>query len=343
MDEQEIVKLFLNHGFQLSQNTLPIIEKDPEKFLSDVEKIEPRPFIVTKEHLEKITETKKEEKLPKVELLEQFSFEKKELRVEDYVKHFTKIYEKIREILLKNTRLTKLVSVNKITDNTKEFSLIASVREKGMNNLLIEDPTGEIHVFFEEDMKKKFDDVQADDIIGLICERKEDKIYVKDVIYPDVSVTREINKTAREIKSLYIYKPSLLDDKEREKLIDELRQTKKTDPVFVYGDWEDREVIKEFDNVFLISGEPSLFEIDKVKVLTLPEIDNSENTLNKRLIKGGSLLDVFVVEEVPDIILSSEKETYHKNYKGTTIVSNRDKNRYFVLNLKTREVEEKKI
>ncbi len=62
MEQEEIVKLFIGHGFQLSHNVLPIIEKDPEKFLSDVEKIEPRPFIVTKKHLEKITEIKKEEK-----------------------------------------------------------------------------------------------------------------------------------------------------------------------------------------------------------------------------------------------------------------------------------------
>jgi len=124
-----------------------------------------------------------------------------------------------------------------------------------------------------------------------------------------------------------------------------LKQTKKTDPIFVFGEWEDGEVMKEFNNLFLVGENTShsLFQIENISILTLPKTNSMENILKKRLVKTGELLKTFALEETPDIVLSSEKETYFKNYKGTTIVSNNDQHKYFVLDLKTRDCEEKKI
>ena len=345
MDEKEIVKLFLGHGFQLSETALPLIKENPQKILSQINTLKPRPFIITKEHVEKITETKKLDKCPKIELLKKFTYEKKELKAEDYVKHFSKIYEKIKEILLKNTKLTKLVSINKITWNTKEFSLIFLVRKKGPNNLLAEDPTGETNIFFEDNMRKNFDEIGTDDVLGIVCKKNEEKIYAKNIIYPGVSITREINKASSNVNLYYIYKPTLLDDNEFEKLSDILRQTRKIESIFIFGGWNDRERLKEFDNTFLVSEKfnPELFGIENVKILGLPETDSLENILDKRLIKGNSLLETFVIEDVPDIILSSGKETYSKNYKGTTIISNNDRHKIFIVNLKTREAKERKL
>lgn len=345
MEEKEIVKLFLSHGFQLSQNTIPLIEKNPEKILSEIEKLNPRPFIVTKDHLNRFVDKKEEERTPQIKFLKKFFFEKKELKTEDYIEHFTKIYEELKDILLKKPKLTKLISINKITDETKEFSLISSVRDKGMNNLLVEDVTGETHVFFDEGTKKEFDYIELDDVLGFICKKEDEKIYIKNIIYPEVSVTRKINKTIKEARIFYIFKPSFLDDKEFGKLINVLRNTKKTDPIFVFGDWEDRETLKEFDNVFLIlqDSQPCLFEIEDVKILGLPAKNSFENIIDKRLIKIDGLLNIFSIKEIPDIILSSNKETYSKNYKGVTIISNKDQQKYFAINLKSREVEEKNI
>jgi len=287
----------------------------------------------------------KKKKPPKIILLKKFKFEKKELQVEDYVKHSIENYEKLKEILLKNTKLLKLISVNKITNNTKEFSLIVSVRDKGRNSLLVEDATGEEHVFFDEKIKNKFDSIELDDIIGVLCERKKEKIFIKDVIYPGISITREINKTKSEIKIFYIYKPSLLSDEDFEKLSAVLKKTRKKDPIFVYGEWEDKKRMENFDNLFLISDNsfPSIFQLQDVSILTLSKKFISQNILDKRLIKNNDLLNIFTIDEVPDIILSSEKKTYLKNYKGSTIISNIDQEKYFTVNLKTREVEEKKI
>jgi len=345
MDRQEIIKLFLSNGFQLSQNTLPFIERDPEKTLSDIKKIKPRPFIITNKILEKISKSGEGGRINKIMLSKKKLFEKEELSINDYTKHFNEVYEKIKEILLKNTKLTKLISVNKIANITMEFSLIVLVRDKGLNNLLIEDSTGETHVFFDENLREEFDSVEVDDVLGIMCKKNEEKIFVNNIIYPGTSITRKINKTTSEIKIFYVYKPTLLDKKNIEKLNDILRKNKKTYPIFVFGGWNDKEILKGFESLFLVSegSIPMLFEIEDVKILGLPETDSLENIVNKRMIKGDSLLNTTVIEDTPDIILSSGTKTYSKNYKGTTIISNKDQNRYFIVNLKTRELEEKTI
>jgi len=345
MDNQEIVKLFLTHGFQLSQDTLPLIKNRPEEILSEIEKLKKRPLIITKSNVEKIIESRGERKTSKIILLREFNFEKKELQVEDYVKHFIENYEKIKEILLKNIKLQKLISVNKIINNTKEFSLIVSIRNKSRNNLLVEDTTGEIYVFFDEKIKNRFDLVELDDIIGLLCVKKKEKIFIKDIIYPNISITRKINETKNNVKIFYVYKPSLLSDEDFKKLSALLKETEKKDPIFVYGEYKDKEIMKNFDNLFLISDKsfPSIFQLQNVSILTLPKKFISKNILDKRLIKNNDLLNIFTIDEVPDIIISLEEKTYSKNYKGSTIISNIDQKRYFIINLKTRDVEEKKI
>jgi len=345
MDKQELVDLFLKHGFQLSQDSLSTIKNKPEEILSMVEKIKPRPFIVTKKQIEKIIDVCDEKKSEKIVLIKKFKNEKKELGIEDYVNHLIRNYENIKKFLLKNQKLKKIISVNKITNNTKEFSLIVSVRNICRSNLLVEDTTGEINLFFDEKIKNKFDLIEVDDIIGLLCDRKKEKIFINDIIYPGVSITRKINKTKNEIKIFYIYKPSLLSDEEFEKFSDVLKKTRKKDPIFVYGEWEDKERMKNFDNIFLISDSsfPSIFQLQNINILILYKKFISKYIIDKRLIKNNDLLNIFTIDEVPDIILSSEEKTYFKNYKGTTIISNINQKKYFIVNLKTREVEEKKI
>lgn len=344
MNEKETVKLFLDNGFQLSQEVLPIVNKNPEKYLSLAHNLTPRPFIISRKHLEKAEDIKKTKKI-KVDLIKEFSSQKEKLKTEDYTRCFSETYTKIKEILLNNTQLKKLISVNKITPKTTDFSVIVSVRRKNMNNLVVEDTTGEANIFFDDDLKKEVDEIELDDIIGLKCEKKEGEFYIKKIIYPGIPMTREIKKTKKKINLIYLYKPSTLEEEKQEKLIDILRKTKKTDPIFIYGGWEDEEVIKEFDNIFVIEkeGNSSMFGAGGMNILTLPTKSNPEQILNKRLIKGKGVLGYFVLEYIPDIVLFSNEKTYHKNYHGTTIISNNDRSKYFVVNMKSREIEEKDI
>jgi hypothetical protein len=341
MNKRETIQLYLNNGFQLSGDALSIIQEKPEKYLKEIKKIKPRPFMITRQSLEKIEMVKKPDKI-KLEIVKEYSPKSGKTKVLDYTKHFGEIYETIKTILLKKNNLDKLTSVNKITEKSQEFSLIVSVREKNISNLLVEDTTGETHVFFEKKMKKKIENLEKDDIVGIVCERKDDEIHIKEILYPGLSITREVRKTKQRIKLFYLYKPSLLEEGKQEKLIEILGKTKKEYPVVIYGDWHDQEVLRGIDNIFLVNedSDPNLFRIGEVKILLFSGKNRIENILEKRLIKGDSLLNTFALTEIPDIMFLSDGNTYYKNYKGTSIISNNDKNKYFLINLNSREVEE---
>lgn len=48
MKEQEIIKLFLGHGFQITKETLPLVSENTKDIINKLEKLTPRPFIITK-------------------------------------------------------------------------------------------------------------------------------------------------------------------------------------------------------------------------------------------------------------------------------------------------------
>ncbi|MBD3156147.1 MAG: hypothetical protein GF368_05895, partial [Candidatus Aenigmarchaeota archaeon] len=54
MNKKETIKLFLENGFQLSQEALTKIQKKPDVYLEEIRKFNPRPFIITMNHLKEI-------------------------------------------------------------------------------------------------------------------------------------------------------------------------------------------------------------------------------------------------------------------------------------------------
>ncbi|MEM5792850.1 MAG: hypothetical protein QXY45_00615 [Candidatus Aenigmatarchaeota archaeon] len=337
MDKQEVVKFFLSNGFQLSSNVVEKVSQDPHKFLSEFKKINPRPFIITEEHMKKITDKEKIEKQTEIKILFKTTFEKNILKPEDFINCYSKIYEKTSNILSKNKKMDRLITINKITDKTNRFSIIGMVREKTNNNLLVEDKTGELFLFTDG---VNIESIELDDILGFVCENRE-KVYLREVVYPEIPLGREIGKTEQEIKIFYFYRPSLIQDLNQ--VLDDLVKTKNK-IIFVYGDWQDAAVFGNL-NKYLISDEERIvfFDVGGVKILgVFFEIDPI-GLINKRMLKSKNPFENFVLEEIPDIILISTKEKYFKNYKGISIISLNQKETYFTINLKTRDIEEKTV
>ena len=81
--------------------------------------------------------------------------------------------------------MNKLISINKISQQ-RIFSIIGIVRERGDSNLLLEDISGEVHVYFDGFMKKALEKTCLDDVIGVRCKRMKDKIFVIIVIQPEI-------------------------------------------------------------------------------------------------------------------------------------------------------------
>jgi len=363
MGEEEVVRLFLKNGYQLSKAALPLVLSNPEQIISKLKKLKPRPFIITEKHVKKILkETKKP--IPKVEMFKECRQLKTPIKIDDYVKHFLTRYEKIKKFLSKRMNPEKLISINKITPQTITFSIIGIVREKGRGNLLIEDPTGEMNIFFDENIKEKFKDIFLDDVIGIKCKKIKDKHYAKNVVYPDVLSSREISKTENDAKIMVISNPSSLDDIKHQKLLNLLSTTENLSSIFLFEN-ETNKKLEGFSkpnpiNISPISN-PSIYQINNIKILVLPKHCFKHLTgktdpiaFMTSILKRRHILTVFdskihagdnnfILEEIPDIIISNFDGSAYKNYKGTTIISNSEPNKIYLVDLRTREVMEKTI
>ena len=182
--EEEVVRLFLKNGYQISKRALPLISFNPEEIISYLQKLKPMPFLITEKHVKKILGERVKSK-PKIEKLEELIPFKKPIKIEDYVKHLHSRYEKTRAILSKHMDKEKLISINKISQQII-FSIIGIVREKGDSNLLMEDISGEVHVYFDEPLKKRLEEICLDDVIGIRCKKIRDKIFARNVIFLSV-------------------------------------------------------------------------------------------------------------------------------------------------------------
>lgn len=353
MNEEEVIRLFIKNGYQLSKAALPLVLFDPERIILELSKLKPRPLFVTEKHIKELSFKKK---VNEPKLLKEYKTAKKNLKIEDYVNFLLISYEKIKPILLKKIDNEKIISINKISSKSSVFSLIGIVREKGDNTIILEDPSGEACIFFDEELKENFVELSLDDIIGVNCKKNKEKIYAKKIYYPDISSNREINKTLEETKIAVLSDISSLKN---ERLISFLSQIPNLFTVFVFVD-QNKENLEKTSNFDIVKidkhSNPEIIQIENVKILILPveyanlerstnKIDITISLLKRRFITLNSVHNIsdsdFVLDEIPDIIISNFRESGYKNYKGTTIVSNSDSSKIFLIDLKSREIEEK--
>ncbi len=360
MNEEEVVRLFLRNGFQISKNALPLTLDNTEQILSELQKMKPRPFIISEQHIKNIQKTHKTKNV-EVKIIKDYKQEKKPAAIKDYVVHFLSRYEEIKDILSKKMETERLTSINKIATQSMMFSIIGVIKEKNNNNIQIEDTTGEVYVFFEDDLKEKLSEIELDDVIGLSVKKNKDKYYAKTVVFPDVSSNREIGKTENETILAVVSNPTNLGDTTYKNLISTLSSTQNLSTIVFFSDTKSEKLTTDFSgfNSIFPKENPTLFQIDGIKILTLPKkifetltFDSKTSEPFTPMLKKRHLYsqfspethvghDDFVLTELPDIIVSNLGVAMNKNYKGTTILSNSDPNKIFLINLKTRQVTEK--
>jgi DNA polymerase II small subunit/DNA polymerase delta subunit B len=336
-----------------------LVVENPEQILSELKRMKPRPFIISEQHIRSIQKPVKI-KPAEIKLIKEYKQEKRPVSIKDYVDHFLSRYEELKKIISKKMGAEKLISINKIATQTMMFSVIGVVREKSRNNILVEDPTGEVYVFFEDNLKEKLEEIVLDDVIGLNVKKIKDKYYAKNVVFPDIPPSREINKTEKDMVLGFVSNPSDLDEKKYNDLISTLSSTENLSSVVFFDDKENQKIAQDFSklNPIIPKPTPSLFQINNIKIFLLPKkffetltFDFSTSDPITLMLKKRHLFpsflpkthisqDEFVLTEIPDIIISNFG-TMNKNYKGTTIISNSNPNKTFLINLKTREVTEK--
>ena len=117
----------------------------------------------------------------------------KKLEVQDFTSYFRARYQQLQKILLQRPDLPRLISINKISSDRQQVSIIGMVKDKRQTknqNLILtfEDLTGEISVLVKNDHRELFAqalELQLDDVVALKASGNRDMLFVHDLYYPD--------------------------------------------------------------------------------------------------------------------------------------------------------------
>jgi DNA polymerase II small subunit len=174
----------------------------------------------------------------------------------------------MKKILIKKIDLINLISINKISSRTKKFSLIALIREKNPEerSIIAEDGTGELPIFFQNE--QDFNLVLPDDVVGLICEKQNEKFLATKIIWPDVPLGEQVARSVDDIYCLFVsdfhFNSKEFNSKSYEKFLNWIKTLNyKKFFIFVLGDISsDKDDVqkflddlKEYNNKFFLKGE----------------------------------------------------------------------------------------
>lgn len=117
----------------------------------------------------------------------------KKLEVADFVGSFRSRYSQIQKLLMLRPDLNNLVSINKISNERKNYTIIGILTEKRITknkNMIMkfEDLTGEIGVLVRADKKEiylKAEELLLDDIVAIKSSGSREMLFVNDILFPD--------------------------------------------------------------------------------------------------------------------------------------------------------------
>lgn len=120
----------------------------------------------------------------------------KKLEVSDFVGNFRARYQQLQRILMSRQELNNLVSINKISNDRQNLSIIGIVSSKRITknkNLIIsfEDLTGQINAVARADRHEVFakaDELQLDDIVGIKASGSREMLFIQDIFFPDAFI-----------------------------------------------------------------------------------------------------------------------------------------------------------
>ena len=132
-----------------------------------------------------------------VKINSSFSNFVKSLEVKDFVKHFRKKFNNLRNILELNSKLKNIVSINKINKSRGSFSIIGIVFDKKISKnkniiLDVEDLTGRTKLLINNSNKEVYEkaqDIVLDSTIGFNCTGSNNFLFVKDFVFPNANLS----------------------------------------------------------------------------------------------------------------------------------------------------------
>jgi len=160
---------------------------------------------VSSEKIQKRIEETTENDLGVKVLSKSFSPGKKYV-VEDFVKHFRGRYVTLKKIIEDRQELKNLVSINKISGQSKGISVIGIVSDKRITknkNILfeIEDLTGKLKVLVNQNKKEIYDqaqDISLDGVIGFRGSGNKEILFVNEIVFPEAQLLEQKNSPVEE-------------------------------------------------------------------------------------------------------------------------------------------------
>ena len=135
----------------------------------------------------------------------------KKLETKDFVNYFKARLNEMKGFLQDNSKLTNLVSINKILGNRQGISIIGLVSDKRITknkNILleVEDSTGKIRVLINQnkpELYKMGEDISLDSVLGFVGSGNSEIIFANEIIFPD-SYLHERKKSFVEEYAVFI-------------------------------------------------------------------------------------------------------------------------------------------
>ncbi|TAL47872.1 hypothetical protein EPN87_01995 [archaeon] len=325
MEKQELIRKFLSLGCMVDQDALQAMVDNPS---------------VADRALQMITSGQKVQTITlqwlnhqPVTIIQTFNKINGSITPDDVIRSVQKRYDSMRETLSK--QMQNMLSINKISPKTRNFSLISMIKENNGNSILVEDDTGEARLSLKKELSDKSKFLVEDEVVGLECEQAEG-IVVGNIVWPDIPLGRIVAKA----DSSCIFAANVPDGKPFD-----------SEYVFSFGNPTN-------SKAFFITNtpavntfpDPCMVRIGDVKILFLSCTEYTKtwdvapevaclNLLKKRSLDPRINLASadMSLSDIPDLIVCpTSGEPAVLNYKGTTIISTS----YPVCwsaNLKTRE------
>jgi len=342
MEKSDILRLFLEKGYQVDVETLNFFAKNEKQLKKFIEEIENKtaPLTITKDFVDLTLESDVEINVSQAE--------KKTVTAEDLAKILFNKYNIIKKILVAHLDLVNLLSVSKITEKTKVFSLIGIVREidTTTGTITVADDTGEINLKTDQ---KILNDILVNDVLGFICE-KNSRINIKNIVFPDIPLRRNVKTLNEEKKVIFTEKIS-------ENVLHYCEKEKTQCYIFTFSQHAEEGEPTQNQKIVHIDNNPTTAMISKnfliflfagsflKKAMNDRKVDDflisllKKRYLNATSIFGNNFINnAFVLENVPDIIVvQGLGEAMQANYKGVTLLT-LSENTSWIINLKTREI-----
>ncbi|MFA7707393.1 MAG: hypothetical protein WCX73_00425 [Candidatus Pacearchaeota archaeon] len=211
-NEKLITKKLITHNFDKLKPVLGDLDNEKKKI---VEKffVNISVSVEVKKEIEIIPEKKFEvaPHFPHVKVLSSPVLLAKRLEVKDFVRHFKSRYIFLKEVLQQRKELDGLISIDKITGNARNFSIIGIITSRRVTqnkNILleVEDLTGKVRLLInqnKEEVYEKAKELLLDDVVGFKVSGSREFLFVNDLFYPDSFLT-EKHYSEEECYALFI-------------------------------------------------------------------------------------------------------------------------------------------